>query len=155
MLKFRHWLMLVLTGTFCTLMLLIVWWIFVDGVLYKPVIKFENQMAIETDKKEYRPGETVYGKFTFCKARNVNAVITWALIDTYKKLYDETRRNSTVVGCVKDEYYSIEKIALDTYPATYHFKGEFCYPTNPLHESFHQIFCPTQILQTVDFNIIK
>jgi len=71
-----------------------------DGVLVRPIIKFNNPEKLLTDKLSYRRGELVQVQLDYCKYRTVRGTATWQLVDGFSIAF-ASRDVSAAKGCRK------------------------------------------------------
>lgn len=136
----------------------------IDGTLVNPVIKFNHDYEIkenednelekvyflETDKKVYHLGETVYGIFKFCKYKNVPATLRWTLANRKYVPYVQKEETSNTVGCFEQGIeWPIEQLLLDTSLGPNHsFNGTIKYKANSLRTI-------TFTFKTNNFSVIR
>ena len=129
-----------MTTAIVTIIMLGIYWLFIDGELINKPLKFYVDITkLETDKQVYHEGEYVALKLSFCKYRNVSAVAQWSLVDTIVRFYPTVTRSSPV-GCYgidKPFYAGIEPIPEALPPGTYHLEGIVKVKVNPLNEQFY------------------
>lgn len=124
------------------------YWAFLDGDLINPVIKFEDQFSIKTEKESYSPGELVRVYMSFCKYRNITPMFQTALINGSLHLYTSEYRSSGIVGCREDVLTDYEFLPPDIRPGVYHFNRVLKYKVNPIREIIVE-------QRTVNFTIKK
>jgi len=76
------------------------WFYKIDGQLSNRPIDFNtNPVSIELEKEEYRPGEMVRGRVSFCKTRPAVAAIQWSLSNGQLINFPAKFSSSLPVGC--------------------------------------------------------
>lgn len=101
----------------------------IDGIyMNQPIVHFYDTQNIPLEKTEYREGEMVRMKVSFCKTRETSAVTQWALVDGRITFFEKKGSRGLPIGCYpekgttlidihaipKDMYYIGEKL---------HFEG--------------------------------
>lgn len=126
----------------------VAYWVFLDGTVIRPVIKFENQLQLKTEKSVYHPGDKVRVYMTYCKSRDITPSFETALIDEHLILYEMELGTSAVIGCKTNVLVDFEIIPPDTYATTYHFTRVLHYQVNPMRTIDVR-------LQTNQFQVVK
>lgn len=135
----RHWINIAL-ASICIILIggcILTYFTYVDGTLLRPIIEFHQPFEngvyyIQTNKNEYKRGEMVYGKYSFCKHRNVRPMVQWTLANQRYWPYVEKTVTSNITGCVEDILFPIETVLEDTsLGGNHHFNGTLYYRANP------------------------
>lgn len=117
---------------------------FIDGSFIRPVIKISE---LQTTKDTYEPGDYVYVRTSYCKYRNIPALVEWILINSQLHFYTPEVRNIVEIGCKEKILLPVEKLPNMIEPGKYHFAGNLTYPVNPIRK----IVIP---LRTNDFEVL-
>lgn len=121
---------------------------FVDGeIINIPIMFSSNIDQIPVEKAIYKPGETVMGKISFCKNRDIIAHIQWQLVNSYLTIFDD-RVSSLHNGCHYDLMFAIETIPVNAIDGKYHLEGSVSYRVNALNTI-------TYYLKTQEFQVKK
>jgi hypothetical protein len=120
---------------------LVAYWLFCDG----DVLVIDDNMAIATDKEVYRAGDKLVYTFSYCKNKDIPAVINRKLVDgfiiNYISVYSDT-----LPGC---GVFSDDSLRIPDFvgPGVYYVAGVITYELNPLRKvTYHW--------RTKDFTII-
>ena len=117
---------------------------FIDGVVLNKPITY-NGNVFTTDKQIYYVGDTVKVNIQFCKMRNLEGTVQWALVDTYIYYMPQIKSN-VPVGCYTDKYFDAGFITKAIVPGKYHFEGVRKFEVNPLRTVYYNY-------KTTDFEI--
>lgn len=119
------------------------YWQFIDP----DVIEVKDPESYAVDKTTYNPGDRITYIFEYCKREKSVAVVTRALVDTYRINYINVS-SDLPTGChkiSKNDLVIPEFIAGEGH--TYHIEGTAIYQVNPIRKQY-------VYFRTVDF-IIK
>lgn len=104
---------------------------FLDGVVFGKVLEIKDPLTLQTTKDEYRIGEIVEAKISFCKYRDIKLVYQWQIVDGILITFPE-KTTSLIPGC-RDFVVPLEIIPhLILQKDVAHFEGTISYEVNPL-----------------------
>lgn len=132
-----------LTTFLLVCMMVLGWLLFVDGTLVNPVIVHESEV-LETDRGFYKPGDIVYAKMEFYKARNIVGELRWNLVDG--RIFPYAPRAIAMPVGIVEKWVPVEKLP-GCESGEYHFEGIASYRVNPIR-------VVTVKLRTKPFNIL-
>lgn len=110
------------------------------------VIIYDNPDQIQVDKKVYNPGDRIVYTIKYCKKKNIQGVVSRALVNGTRLNFTEYTTN-VAPGC---NTVKINDMVIPDYAdeGIYHIETTATYQTNPL-----RTFVGTW--RSVDFEIVK
>lgn len=118
---------------------------FLDGSVINKVLVLNSDPV--TEKMIYHSGEDVSMHLSYCKYRNIPALVEWTLIDDTITFYSPAIRSTSQIGCF-DKLVPIEGLPKTLAPGKYHFAGTLTYRPNGIKTLVFQ-------LKTNDFTIVR
>lgn len=109
---------------------------FLDGSLVNKILVLRTDPV--TEREAYHPGEDVAMHLSYCKYRNLPALVEWTLIDDTITFYSPAIRSTSQVGCF-DKLVPIETLPKTLAPGTYHFAGTLTYRANGIKTVVFQL----------------
>lgn len=128
--KITHLVAFIMLGVLTLLVGLYAYWSF-EGTLFHRVLNVDA-IEFQTTKTEYTNEETVEGKFSLCKYRDIPPIVQWSLIDTYLRTYPARIASSNRVQCFDNTITDIEMISPTLPAGDYYFSGTLVYQINPI-----------------------
>lgn len=108
----------------------------IDGSLVRKPITFGmDTMALRTDKSVYKPGDTVYAYFSYCKKYDYTNTSAWSIDDSIIRPFPSKTFN-VPVGCRKD-WFPVVVIPTDVAfigHEEYYLEGISTISVNPMRE---------------------
>jgi hypothetical protein len=106
---------------------------YLDGDLVNKAVEYEQFEELQVEKEVYSPGEVVRLYNKFCKYRDAEVAVSWALIDTIVRFYPE-KVTTGRTGCYGYEGRAFEAVTIppDVFDGTYHLEATVRVKINPV-----------------------
>jgi hypothetical protein len=109
---------------FCSLYL--IWFYYIDGIYINKTFTFDYDIQnIPTEYNQYKLGDMVRLKVSFCKNRPSSSYLNWSIVDGRVMFFPKTEIHELPVGCYKNKIIDLYEIPYADYLKndTIHFEG--------------------------------